>query len=58
MTKTTPLVAIPADVTYACYRSAGLKPWHLLAGSLPAATSAPPEVQNLLTSLTNWEHKP
>jgi hypothetical protein len=57
MTKTAPLLAILAIAADACYRLLGLKPWHLLARSLPTAISAAPEILNLLT-LTRGERKP
>ena len=62
MTVSVPLFAIVAVVAYVCYRYMGLKFWHLLVclvlGFLLAATSAAPEIQSLLTSLTHWGHKP
>jgi hypothetical protein len=62
MTVSVPLFAILAVVAYVCYRYMGLKFWHLLLclllGFLLAATSAAPEIQNLLSSLTHWGHKP
>ena len=61
MTVTIPLVAIIAIVAFACYRFLGLRLWHLLVclilGFLLAATSAAPEIQNLLSSLIHWGHK-
>jgi hypothetical protein len=62
VTVTIPLFAVLAVVAYLCYRYMGLRVWHLLVclllGFLLAATSAAPEIQNLLTSLTHWGHKP
>jgi hypothetical protein len=62
MTVTIPLVAIIAIVAYVCYRYMGLRLWHLLVclllGFLLAATSAAPEIQNLLNSLIHWGQKP
>jgi hypothetical protein len=61
MTVTIPLFAIVAIVAYVCYRYMGLKVWHLLVclllGFLLAATSAAPEIQNLLDSVIHWGHK-
>jgi F0F1-type ATP synthase assembly protein I len=58
MTVTIPLVAVIALVAYVCYRYMGLKFWHLLVclllGFLLAATSAAPEIQNVLDSLMHW----
>jgi hypothetical protein len=55
MTVTIPLVAIIAIAAYVCYRYMGLKFWHLLVclllGFLIAATSAAPEIQNLLNTV-------
>jgi hypothetical protein len=61
MTITIPLVFVIAIVTYVCYRYMGLRLWHLilclLLGFLLAATSAAPEIQNLLNTLIHWGHK-
>jgi hypothetical protein len=61
MTVTIPLVAVAGIAVYLCYRYMGLRIWHvivcLLLGFLLAATSAAPEIQNLLNSLTHWGHK-
>jgi hypothetical protein len=61
MTVTIPLVAIIAVVAFICYRYMGLRFWHLLVclllGFLLAATTAAPELQSLLSSLTHWRHK-
>jgi hypothetical protein len=55
MTVTIPLVLLMGIVAYACYRYMGLRLWHLLVclllGFLLAATSAAPEIQNLLNAL-------
>jgi len=59
MTKTVPIFAILAiGADSFCRSSPGVRLWHLIAGSLPAATSAALEIQNLPTSLTHWGHKP
>lgn len=61
MTVATPLVLIMGIVAYACYRYMGLRLWHLLVclllGFLLAATSAAPEIQNLLNALLHGGHK-
>lgn len=61
MVITIPLVFIIAVVAYACYRYMGLRLWHLivclLLGFLLAATSAAPEIQNLLNTLIHGGHK-
>jgi hypothetical protein len=48
-------------VAFICYRLMGLRFWHLivclLLGFLLAATSAAPEIQNLLTTLIHGGHK-
>jgi len=61
MTVTIPLVFIMLAVAYACYRYMGLRFWHLLVclllGFLLAATSAAPEIQNLLNTVLSGGHK-
>jgi hypothetical protein len=61
MTVTIPLVLVIGIVVYACYRYMGLRLWHvlvcLLLGFLLAATSAAPEIQNLLNALIHGGHK-
>lgn len=61
MTVTIPLVAVIGIVAYICYRHMGLKLWHLivclLLGFLIAATSAAPEIQNLLNTILHGGHK-
>jgi hypothetical protein len=61
MTVTIPLVAIIAIVAFACYRFLGLRLWHLvvclLLGFLLAATSAAPEIQNLINAILHGGHK-
>ena len=57
-----PLIAIAGLVVYLAYRYMGLRVWHaivaLILGFLLAATSAAPEIRNLLTGLIQWLHKP
>ena len=61
MTVTIPLVAIIAIVAFACYRFLGLRLWHLvvclLLGFLLAATSAAPEIQNLINAILHGGRK-
>ena len=55
MTVTIPLVAIVAALALAAWRYMGLRMWHLiiclLLGFLLAATSAAPEISNLVTGI-------
>ena len=61
MTITIPLVLLMGIVAFICYRHMGLRFWHLLVclllGFLLAATSAAPEIQNLLNTLIHGGHK-
>jgi hypothetical protein len=61
MTVTIPLVLIIAIIAYACYRYMGLRLWHLavclLLGFLLAATSAAPELQNIINTILSWRSK-
>ena len=61
MTVTIPLVLAVGIAVYVCYRYMGLRLWHvlvcLLLGFLLAATSAAPEIQNLLNTLIHGGHK-
>lgn len=62
MTVTIPLIAVVAVVVWVAYRYMGLRVWHAITaaalGFLLAATSAAPEIRNLLTALAQWLHKP
>ena len=62
MTVTIPLVAVFGIGVYIIYRYMGLRAWHavvaLIFGFLLAATTAAPEIRNLLSSLVNWLNKP
>ena len=62
MTVTIPLVAVFGIGVYIIYRYMGLRAWHavvaLIFGFLLAATTAAPEIRNLLSSLVNWLTKP
>ena len=57
-----PLVVIFGILVYVAYRHMGLRAWHaivaLIFGFLLAATTAAPEIRNLLSSLVNWLNKP
>jgi hypothetical protein len=61
MTVTIPLVFVMGIVVFICYRYMGLRFSHLLVclllGFLIAATSAAPEIQNLLNALFHGGHK-
>ena len=61
MTVTIPLVLITGIAVYICYRYMGLRAWHLLVclllGFLLAATSAAPEIQNLLNTIIHGSRK-
>ena len=58
MTITLPLIAIVALVAYIAYRHMGLRAWHAivcaLLGFLLAATSAAPQIRNVLAGLIQW----
>ena len=62
MTVTIPLIAIVALVVWVAYRYMGLRVWHaivsLILGFLLAATSAAPEIRNLLSAIAHWLQKP
>ena len=62
MTVTVPLVLIFGIVVFIAYRYMGLRVWHaivaLIFGFLLAATTAAPEIRNLLSGLANWLNKP
>ncbi len=61
MTVTIPLVLVIGVIVYICYRYMGLRVWHLavclLLGFLLAATSAAPEIQNVINSLIHGAYK-
>ena len=61
MTVTIPLVFIVGVVAVICYRYMGLRLWHLivclLLGFLLAATSAAPELQNVINTILSWRSK-
>ncbi len=62
MTVSIPLVVIVGAIIYVAYRYMGLRVWQavvcLIFGFLLAATTAAPEIRNLLTGLVQWLTKP
>jgi hypothetical protein len=58
MTITLPLIAIIAIIAYIAYRHMGLRAWHAivcaLLGFLLAATSAAPQIRNVLAGIIQW----
>lgn len=62
MNVTIPLIAIVGMVVWIAYRYMGLRVWHaivsLILGFLLAATSAAPEIRNLLSVIAQWLQKP
>ncbi|MBV9379721.1 MAG: hypothetical protein JOY82_16490 [Streptosporangiaceae bacterium] len=62
VTVTVPLVAIAGLIVYIAWRYMGLRIWHaivsLIFGFLLAATTAAPEIHNILAGLIQWITKP
>jgi len=62
MTVSIPLVFIAGVIVWLAYRYMGLRVWQaivcLIFGFLLAATSAAPEIRDLLTGLAQWLTKP
>ena len=62
MTVSIPLVFIAGVIVWLAYRYMGLRVWQaivcLIFGFLLAATTAAPEIRDLLTGLTQWLTKP
>jgi len=62
MTVTIPLVFIAGVIVWLAYRYMGLRVWQaivcLIFGFLLAATTAAPEIRDLLTGLAQWLTKP
>ncbi|HLI51204.1 MAG TPA: hypothetical protein VKU87_05370 [Thermomicrobiaceae bacterium] len=62
MTVSIPLVAIAGVLVYLAWRYMGLKVWQavvcLIFGFLLAATTAAPEIRNVLTGIVQWLTKP
>jgi hypothetical protein len=57
-----PLVALAGVAVYLAWRFMGLRIWQailcLIFGFLLAATTAAPEIHNLITGLVQWLTKP
>ncbi len=62
MTVSIPLVALVGAVVYIAWRYMGLRVWQavvcLVFGFLLAATTAAPEIRNLITGIVQWLTKP
>jgi len=62
MTVSIPLIVLAGVTIYIAWRFMGLRIWQvalcLLFGFLLAATSAAPEINNILTGLAHWLSKP
>jgi len=62
MTVSIPLVFIAGVIVWFAYRYMGLRVWQaivcLIFGFLLAATTAAPQIRDLLTGLTQWLTKP
>jgi hypothetical protein len=62
MTVSIPLVAIAGAIIYLAWRYMGLKVWQaivcLIFGFLLAATTAGPQIHNLIASFVQWLTKP
>ena len=62
MTVTIPLVFVAGVIVWLAYRYMGLRVWQaivcLINGFLLAATTAAPDIRDLLTGLAPWLTKP
>jgi len=62
MTVSIPLVVIAGALIWIAYRYMGLRIWQavicLIFGFLLAATTAAPEIRNILTGLVQWLTRP
>lgn len=62
MTISIPLVVLAGVIAFIAWRYMGLRVWQavvcLIFGFLLAATSAAPEIQNLITGVVRWLTKP
>ena len=62
MTVSIPLVLLVAVLAYVAYRHLGLRAWHavvcMILGFLLAATSAAPQIRDLINGLVQWLQKP
>jgi len=58
MTISIPLIALVVVVVYIAYRYLGLRVWHaivcVLLGFLLAATSAAPQIRQLVSGIVQW----
>jgi hypothetical protein len=62
MTVSIPLIALIAVLVYIAYRQLGLRAWHavvcMILGFLLAATSAAPQIRDLINGIVQWLQKP
>lgn len=62
MTVSIPLVALVGALVYIAWRYMGLRVWQIIVclifGFLLAATTAAPQIQNLITDIVQWLTKP
>ena len=62
MTVSIPLVALVGALIYIAWRYMGLRIWQIIVclifGFLLAATTAAPQIQNLITGIVQWLAKP
>jgi len=62
MTVSIPLIALIAVLAYIAYRHHGLRAWHavvcMILGFLLAATSAAPQIRDLINGIVQWLQKP
>lgn len=62
MTVSIPLVALVGALIYIAWRYMGLRVWQIIVclifGFLLAATTAAPQIQNLITGIVQWLAKP
>jgi hypothetical protein len=62
MTVSIPLVLLVAVLAYVAYRHLGLRAWHavvcMILGFLLAATSAAPQIRDLIDGIVQWLQKP
>lgn len=62
MTVSIPLVVLVGAVVYLAWRYMGLRVWQavvcLVFGFLLAATTAAPEIHNVITGIVQWFSKP
>jgi hypothetical protein len=62
VTVSIPLVALVGALIYIAWRYMGLRVWQIIVclifGFLLAATTAAPQIQNLITGIVQWLAKP